>query len=99
MTIQEKFDLTGRVAIVTGGSLGIGLAVAEGLAAEGVHLAICARDEARVVRVANDIASKYGVKTIGVKADVSKAEDIERFVASTGHALAWPVALATAGAA
>jgi NAD(P)-dependent dehydrogenase (short-subunit alcohol dehydrogenase family) len=73
--------LKNQVAIVTGGSLGIGLAVAEGLAAEGVQLALCARDEGRVKQVASDIASKYGVKTIGVQADVSKAEDIERFMA------------------
>ena len=37
-----------KVAVITGGSVGIGLAVAEGLAAEGVHLALCARNGERL---------------------------------------------------
>ena len=73
-------ELKDKVAVVTGGSIGIGLAVAEGLAQEGVHLALCARNEARVVEAAQQIAEKYGVKAIGVKTDVSKAEDISHFV-------------------
>ena len=73
-------ELRGKVAVITGGSTGIGLAVAEGLAAEGVQLALCARHEAQVAQAADQIAQKYGVKTIGVSADVSKAEDINRFV-------------------
>jgi NAD(P)-dependent dehydrogenase (short-subunit alcohol dehydrogenase family) len=72
--------LKDKVAAITGGSIGIGLAVAEGLAQEGVHLALCARDENRVVEAAERLAGKYGVKAIGVPADVSKAEDITRFV-------------------
>jgi NAD(P)-dependent dehydrogenase (short-subunit alcohol dehydrogenase family) len=74
-------ELRDKVAVITGGSIGIGLAVAEGLAAEGVHLALCARDEARVVQKAKEIADKSGVRAIGVRADVSKAEDIDPFVA------------------
>jgi NAD(P)-dependent dehydrogenase (short-subunit alcohol dehydrogenase family) len=70
-----------KVAVVTGGSLGIGLAVAEALAQEGVHLALCARDEGRVRDAADQITSKYGVKTIAMKADVSNADDIDRLVA------------------
>ncbi len=45
--------LKGNVAVVTGGSVGIGLAIARGLAAEGVHLALCARNRERVREVAN----------------------------------------------
>jgi NAD(P)-dependent dehydrogenase (short-subunit alcohol dehydrogenase family) len=73
--------LKDKVAVITGGSVGIGLAVAEGLAQEGVHLVLCARDEARLVEQVGEIRAKYGVKTIGVKADVSKADDITRLVA------------------
>lgn len=76
-----ELGLKDKVAVITGGSLGIGLAVAEGLAQEGVHLALCARNEARVVEAADRIAGKYGVKTIGVKADVSQTDDIGHFVA------------------
>jgi NAD(P)-dependent dehydrogenase (short-subunit alcohol dehydrogenase family) len=73
-------ELRGKVAVITGGSTGIGLAIAEGLAQEGVHLAICARNEAQVAQAASQIARKYGVKTIGISADVSKAEDIVHFI-------------------
>jgi NAD(P)-dependent dehydrogenase (short-subunit alcohol dehydrogenase family) len=73
-------ELRGKVAVITGGSTGIGLAIAEGLAQEGVHLALCARNEAQVSQAASQIAQKYGVKTIGISADVSKAEDIDHFI-------------------
>jgi len=74
--------LKDKVAAITGGSVGIGLAVAEALAQEGVHLALCARNEERVKARARDIAEKYGVTAIGVGADVSKPEAISRFVAA-----------------
>ncbi len=75
-----ELGLKDKVAAITGGSIGIGLAVAEGLAQEGVHLALCARNEARVVEAATQISDKYGVKAIGVKADVSQTDDIAHFV-------------------
>ncbi len=73
-------ELEGKIAVISGGSVGIGLAVAEALAEEGVHLALCARDEARVAEQAQAIAGKYGVRAIGVKADVSRAEAVTAFV-------------------
>jgi NAD(P)-dependent dehydrogenase (short-subunit alcohol dehydrogenase family) len=75
-----NLDLKDKVAAITGGSVGIGLAVAEALAQEGVHLALCARNAERVAERANDIATRYGVKTVGVPADVSQPGDIDRFV-------------------
>jgi NAD(P)-dependent dehydrogenase (short-subunit alcohol dehydrogenase family) len=69
--------LKDKVAVITGGSLGIGLAVARGLAAEGVHLALCARDEERIRSVAGSIAERYGVRSIGVGADVSRPDEIQ----------------------
>jgi NAD(P)-dependent dehydrogenase (short-subunit alcohol dehydrogenase family) len=75
-----NMELEGKVAVISGGSVGIGLAVAEALAEEGVNLALCARDEARVIEQAQAIADKYGVQAIGVAADVSRAENIEAFV-------------------
>ena len=71
--------LKNKTAVITGGSVGIGLAIAEGLAAEGVHLAICARQEDRLLEVAGNISRTYGVRVLGVNADVSKAEDINHF--------------------
>ncbi len=73
--------LKNKVAVITGGSVGIGLAVAEALAAEGANLLLCARDEARVVEKAREIAERCGVKAVGVAADVSKAADCDRVAA------------------
>ncbi len=75
--------LKDKVAVITGGSVGIGLAIAEGLAAEGTHLALCARDEARLLEQAAAIQKKHGVQVIGVAADVSTSEGIDRLIAAT----------------
>jgi NAD(P)-dependent dehydrogenase (short-subunit alcohol dehydrogenase family) len=72
--------LKDKVAVITGGSIGIGLAVANGLAAEGVNLALCARGDERVMGAAKTISDQYGTKAIGVSVDVSKSEDIDDFV-------------------
>lgn len=73
--------LEGKVALISGGSVGIGLAVAEALAEEGVNLALCARDGARVKERAVEISAKYGVEALGFQADVSRAGDIDAFIA------------------
>src|SRR5512144_2043620 len=79
-------ELKGKKAFITGGSVGIGLAVAHALAAEGVDVAICARDEERVVREAQAVAAAHGVKTLGLAADVSRREDVERAVGRIAEA-------------
>jgi NAD(P)-dependent dehydrogenase (short-subunit alcohol dehydrogenase family) len=63
-------QLTDKVAVVTGGTAGIGLAIARGLAAEGAHLALCARDEQRLRAVVDQIKTEFPVRVIGVAADV-----------------------------
>jgi len=68
--------LRGKVAVITGGSVGIGLAVAEGLAAEGVHLALCARNEERLREAGERIRQERGVRVLAIPADVTKAADI-----------------------
>ncbi|WP_295816715.1 SDR family NAD(P)-dependent oxidoreductase [uncultured Deinococcus sp.] len=72
--------LTGKVAVVTGGSVGIGLAVARGFAAEGVHLALCARNADRLAGVADTIRAEFGVKVLAVPADVAVAAETDRLV-------------------
>ena len=47
MNVKQLFDLTGRVAIVSGGSMGLGLQMAEGLAEMGANLVLCARKKER----------------------------------------------------
>jgi NAD(P)-dependent dehydrogenase (short-subunit alcohol dehydrogenase family) len=73
-------QLTGKVAAITGANIGIGLEVARALASEGVHLALCARHEDRVIAAAQRIADEFGVRAIGVKADVTVEADIDRYV-------------------
>jgi NAD(P)-dependent dehydrogenase (short-subunit alcohol dehydrogenase family) len=75
-----ELGLKGKVAAITGGSVGIGLAIAHGLAAEGVDLAICARDGERLQRECDHIQETYKVRTIGVRADVSQAGEVQTFV-------------------
>lgn len=77
--------LKDKTAVITGGSVRIGLVVAEGLAKEGVHLILCARNEERVGSEAKQVGEKYGVSAIGVKADITKSEDIASSVHVIGE--------------
>jgi len=77
--------LKGKVAIVTGATKGIGLDVAEGLAAEGTQLSICARNEAALKEVAKKIEERYGVSVLAVRADVSKFREIGDLVEKTAE--------------
>lgn len=79
-------ELKDKVALITGGSVGIGLAVADALAAEGVHLVLCARDAARVDARAAEIAARRGVRAVGVGADVTQPADLERVVEAAREA-------------
>ncbi len=72
--------LKDKVAVITGGSVGIGLAVAEGLAQEGVNLVLCARNEERLLGAVEQVKEKSGVKVVGVKTDVTNVEDIASLV-------------------
>ena len=70
----------GKVAVITGGSVGIGLAIAEGLAAEGVDLVIAARGVERVRGEARRIAKSFGVRAEGVACDVAEREGTEDLI-------------------
>ena len=76
------FDLTGRVAIVTGGNSGIGLAIATGLAGAGAGVAIVARNEEKTARAVEKIRSA-GSRCIGIKCDVTNDGDIRHAVDAT----------------
>ena len=76
----DIFRLDGKVAIVTGGSKGLGLAMAHALASVGASIAINSRNESEAESAAAAIASKHHCKTLGVKADVTDADEIRLFV-------------------
>jgi NAD(P)-dependent dehydrogenase (short-subunit alcohol dehydrogenase family) len=72
--------LAGRVAIITGGSKGIGYASALGLAREGAQVAICARGRERLEQAVQDIVSQTGQEVLPVVADMTSQADAARFV-------------------
>ena len=74
--------LTGKVAIVTGGSRGLGLAAAKSLAAEGANVVICARGEEQLQKAVNEILqqSTSGARALTVTADVSTAAGVDSVI-------------------
>lgn len=74
--------LKDRVAIVAASSAGLGRAVAEGLAAEGAHLALCARQEKRLEGVAEAIRRQHGVRVLAQTLDVTDPPAVGGFVAA-----------------
>ncbi len=70
--------LKNKVALVAAASRGLGRAVAEELAVEGVSLVLCSRSEEAINQAANEIAQATGAKVLAVAADVSKANEIAR---------------------
>ncbi len=75
-----ELNLSGRVALVTGGSEGIGNGIARKLAAEGCRVAMCARRQDVLADAAEAISSEAGARVLAVAADVTLAADVERFV-------------------
>jgi len=78
-----ELGLSGKVAIVTGGSEGMGRAAAERLAREGVRVVICARRKDVLERAADDIRRASGGEVLAQAADVSRGADVEGVVAAT----------------
>ena len=71
----KQFDLTGRTAVITGGSKGLGLAMAAGLASAGADLVLTSRTESEVVTAAAEVAEQLGKRAIGLQADVAVPGD------------------------
>lgn len=76
----RQFDLTGRAAIITGGSKGLGLAMAAGLASAGADVLLVSRNKDEIVSAAEQIAGDYGHQAIGLPGDVTRSEDCEAMV-------------------
>ena len=78
-----ELGLQGKVAIVTGGSKGIGRATAMALAREGSDVSICARGVEDLEEAATEIRSETGRRVLAVRADMTVPEDINHLVART----------------
>jgi 3-oxoacyl-[acyl-carrier protein] reductase len=81
-----NLNLSEKTALVTGGSRGIGRAIAHAFADEGANVAICARGEAALRQTADELRAK-GVKVVAETADVQSRPEVERLVAHTAEAL------------
>ena len=77
--MSDMFDLTGKVAIVTGGNGGIGRAIAIGLAQHGADIVVAARNEQKTATVVKEIEA-LGRRCIGVRCDVLEQDDIHNTV-------------------
>ena len=73
--------LKGKVAIITGGSHGIGRGAAEAMAKEGARVALAARDQADLDRVAEEISQATGAEVIGISTDVTDEAQVKALVA------------------
>lgn len=82
----EGFDLTGKVAIVTGGNGGLGLGIARGMANAGAAVALVGRNQDKLDAAYENLKG-IGPKILRVQADVSKEDDVKRMVKETVAAL------------
>ncbi len=83
----KQFDLSGKVAVITGGSKGLGEAMAAGLASAGADLMLVSRNDAEAKAKAAELAKEYDCKAIGFAADVSRQADTEAMAAEAIDAL------------
>jgi 2-deoxy-D-gluconate 3-dehydrogenase len=83
--LETKFGLRGKVALVTGSSQGLGLAMARGLAQSGADVIVNGRHAAKLAPVVTELQG-YGVKATAIAADLGQRPDVERLIA---QAIAW----------
>jgi gluconate 5-dehydrogenase len=85
MHTRDLFDLSGRVAIVTGGAAGIGRQMADALADMGATLVLAARKRERLEQAAEDL-NRRGITALPIRCDVANPDDVQNLVADTlGH--------------
>ena len=77
-----QFDLTDRLALVTGGSKGLGAAMATGLASAGADLVLVSRHFDEAQALAEEIVEEHGQKAVGCEADITIPEQVEAMVAT-----------------
>lgn len=82
-----ELSISGKKAIITGGSKGIGKAIAKELAKEGVDLGLCARNESGLIATSDEITSNYNVKVFTAAADTRDDNSISMFIDGAASAL------------
>jgi NAD(P)-dependent dehydrogenase (short-subunit alcohol dehydrogenase family) len=80
MGALDRFSLVGRTALITGGSKGLGYAMAEALASAGASVAICSRTPGEAQSAAIDLAAKSGAKITGYCADVTDQASVSALI-------------------
>ena len=83
----RQFDLTGQVAIITGGSKGLGAAIAAGLASAGATTVIAGRDGDVAAMTAGEIEAGYGTRSMAISVDVTSEEGTQSLVRTTLESL------------
>lgn len=78
----RQFDLTGQVALITGGSKGLGAAIAAGLASAGATTVIASRGHSEAEAVAAEIAAGFGTRSLPILVDVTQPASVELMVKS-----------------
>lgn len=78
--MSDRFNLEGKVAIVTGGNGGIGKGIARGLAAAGSDIVIVARDQGKTDAAASEIQADFGVRMLGLKKDLREESQIQDMI-------------------
>ena len=79
----QQFDLNGHVAIITGGSRGLGSAMAAGLASAGAIVVLAGRNGELAAEVAQEITDTFGHPATGIATDVTSPADVKALVAET----------------
>lgn len=78
--MKNYFDIKDRIAVITGGSSGLGVQIAKAYASQGAKIALFARREEKLKAVAEEIAEEFGVETMYAVTDVTDYENIQESV-------------------
>ena len=89
----KLFDLSGKTAVITGGSKGLGEAMAASLASAGANLMLVSRNEAEAKATAARVAEEFGCQALGYSADVSSQAEMEAMASALPVVAADAVAL------